>query len=68
MTQAKREMHRRGAPASAWAGLVVLGDGQRAAWRNAGSPELPYLRYGALGLVLVGTLLLLLVFRRRLAR
>jgi len=69
MTQAKREMVRSGAPASAWAGLVVLGDGTRAPWRDAGGlPGSSYLRYVALGVALAGTLLLFLAFRRRQAR
>ncbi len=34
LARAKREMARKGAPASAWAGVVILGDGDKAAWRD----------------------------------
>jgi CHAT domain-containing protein len=70
LAEAKRERIRAGAPASEWAGLVVLGAGSREPWPDMGvaAPAVPRPLLVALVVLVAGGALILLLRLRRAAR
>jgi len=67
MSRAKRELHDAGLPASAWAGVVVLGDGSRAPWPEGTSTGITPMLIGVLLAAVVVATSILLLYRRRAA-
>ena len=66
MARAKRELHTAGLPTSAWAGVVVLGDGARTPWPDGASRGRSTLLSAAVVVaVLAAGSFLLFFFRRR---